>query len=725
MALPLEGESDDEDSTSCAHAFIWLLGSFARLHRLPFDATLLLQRFPPPHDLSTLIAALESIGCKVEQHSLKRVKDLQRLAIPYLAFARNAAHAPALSRAALIAKTDGERILYFAVGSDTPQFIEAKDFFARFEPVVLTVGVAQRASVDPAGEADARASLDPSRTQPFGFRWFVPELLKHRRIWRDVLIASLVIQLLGLGIPIFTQITIDKVVVNQTLSTLAVVGIGMAVFVVFSMVMTWIRQYLIIHTGNRIDAVLGSRVFAHLLRLPHRYFQHRPTGTLVARLHGIETIREFITGAAVALLLDLPFMIVFLAVMFLYSWQLTLIAVAMLFLISVLSLAVAPAYRARLNNQFLLGARNQAFVTEYVAGMETVKSLQMEPQLERRYGDYLASLLAATFRTKHLGNTYNVLANSLEQLQTLGILVVGALLVMQNDGFTIGMLVAFQMFAGRLSQPALRLVGLYQQFQETSVAVKRLADLMDVLQEPTSTTPSRAGAREGKIEIRGLGFQYSESHPFLYRNVHLTIEPGKTTAITGDSGSGKSTLVKLIQALYLPTEGSILIDGIDSRHIPANELRSSFGVVPQETVLFSGTVYDNIAAAHPMASFEDIVIACKLAGIHEVIERMPQGYQTPLGERGVGLSGGQRQRIAIARALLKRPRVLIFDEATSGLDQATAEALAKTINALRGQASVLFIAHHLPAGLQVDRTIRIGPLNAAAATPTTSTNPAA
>jgi ATP-binding cassette, subfamily B, bacterial HlyB/CyaB len=275
--------------------------------------------------------------------------------------------------------------------------------------------------------------------------------------------------------------------------------------------------------------------------------------------------------------------------------------------------------------------------------------------------------------------------------------------------------------SGRLSQPALRLVGLYQQFQETNVALKRLADLMDVPEEPTSITPSRAGQREGRIELRGLGFRYSESHPFLYRHLNLSIEPGKTTAITGPSGCGKSTLVKLMQALYLPTEGSLLIDGIDSRQLPANELRSTFGVVPQETVLFSGSVHDNVGCANPLASFEDVVTACRLAGIHEVIEQMPQGYQTLLGERGVGLSGGQRQRVAIARALLKRPRVLIFDEATSGLDQATAEALARTINALRGQASIVFIAHYLPAGLQVDRTIRFGPPSAGAVATAPST----
>ncbi|MFN0300586.1 MAG: ABC transporter transmembrane domain-containing protein, partial [Burkholderiales bacterium] len=391
--------------------FAWMVGSLAKLHRLPFDPALLLHRFPPPHDLATLTASLASIGCSVTQHRMKRANDLRRLAIPYIAFLRAApqvdhtiadcpiAHCPpvpntvtlpgseegssGLSHAVLVAKTDGERMLYFPVGSDSPRFVEVGAFLEQFEPLVLMVEAVRKdsISVDGAAEdaADANADAQSGHARPFGFRWFVPELLKHRRIWRDVLIASLVIQLLGLGIPLFTQIVIDKVVVNQTLSTLMVVGVGMAVFIVFSMVMTWIRQYLVIHTGNRIDAVLGSKVFAHLLRLPHLYFQHRPTGTLVARMHGIETIREFITGAAVALLLDLPFMIVFLAVMFLYSWQLALIAVAMLFLISVLSLAVAPTYRTRLNEQFLLGARNQAFVTEYVAGMETVKSLQLEP----------------------------------------------------------------------------------------------------------------------------------------------------------------------------------------------------------------------------------------------------------------------------------------------------------------------------------------------------------
>jgi subfamily B ATP-binding cassette protein HlyB/CyaB len=296
-----------------------------------------------------------------------------------------------------------------------------------------------------------------------------------------------------------------------------------------------------------------------------------------------------------------------------------------------------------------------------------------------------------------------VLANGLEQTQTqtqtqtLAILVAGALLVMGNDGFTIGMLVAFQMFAGRLSQPVLRIVGLYQQFQEANIAVKRLGDILNLPAEPHAIVPSRAHTeRGGRIEIRDLAFRYSDAHPWLYRGFHLSIPAGKAVAIMGPSGSGKSTLAKLLQGFYLPSKGTIKLDGIDIRHLAANELRQNFGIVPQETILFSGTIYDNLLVANPQASFE------------HVIEALPQGYQTEIGERGVGLSGGQKQRLAIARALLKRPRILIFDEATSNLDNHTAEQFARTINRLKGKVTMLFIAHQLPKGLQVDGGVKLG-----------------
>jgi ATP-binding cassette, subfamily B, bacterial HlyB/CyaB len=514
--------------------------------------------------------------------------------------------------------------------------------------------------------------------------------------------------LASLTTPLFTQVIIDKVVVHQTHSTLIVLGIGLVMFMLFTSGMSWLRQYLVLHTGNRIDAVLGSQVFRHLLRLPLPYFEHRPTGTLVARLHGVEAIREFVSGAAVTLVLDFPFLLIFLAVMFAYSWQLSLIAVGLLGTIALISVLVAPVFRDKLNQQFMLGARNQSFLTEYVAGMATVKSLQMEADIDKKYGDFLAQYLAAGFSTKQVGNTYNVIANGLEQVMTLAILIVGALLVMQNDGFTVGMLVAFQMFASRMSQPLLRLVGLWQEFQQANIAVKRLGDILDMPQEPHTLTPTRENQGPGRIDLSHLAFRYSEHHPWLYKNLSLTLKPGHLTVLMGPSGCGKSTLAKLLLGFYQPNEGQINLDGKDIRHLAANELRQTFGVVPQETVLFAGTLYDNLVMAHPHASFEDVIQACKAAEIHEVIETLNDGYQTEIGERGTGLSGGQRQRIAIARALLKRPKILVFDEAVSNLDQQTAEHFARTINKLKGKVTMLFITHQIPRGLAVDEVIELG-----------------
>jgi subfamily B ATP-binding cassette protein HlyB/CyaB len=707
--------------------FEWILGSLCQLHRVPFDAALLVQQFPPPYDRAAILSAAKALDFKIGERTIG-AKELTALPLPCVAFLKQerqaakagaegtpaqAEEAPA-PRPAVIVKAADKGFLYFEAGSNTPHELPLEEFDARFEPGVLLIG------------RDALQATDPDlpliTAQPFGFKWFIPELLKHKRIWRDVLVASLAIQLVALATPLFTQVVIDKVVVHQTQSTLWVVGIALIMFMLFSTVMTWMRQYLVLHTGNRVDAVLGQTVFRHLLRLPMPYFEHRQTGVLVARLHGVEQIREFVAGAAVTLLLDCPFLVIFLAVMFWYSWQLSFIVLGILFLIIAISLGVTPIFRAKLNKQFLVGARNTAFVTEYVSGMATVKSLQMEPVLEGRYGDLLAQYLAASFETKQLANSYNTVANALEQTMTLTILVVGALVVIDSASnaatgaatFTIGMLVAFQMFASRVSQPMLRLVGLWQQFQQADVAVKRLGDIMDMPSEPYTLTPQRAGTGQaGRIEFQGVSFRYSEQHPWLYRNLNLTIKPGQLTVLVGPSGCGKSTLAKLLLGFYPPSDGRIVIDGRDARYLSANELRAEFGVVPQETTLFSGTVYDNLLMASPHADFNQVVEACRMAEIHEVIEQMPQGYQTPLGEHGVGLSGGQRQRIAIARALLKRPKVLIFDEATSNLDQHTAEVFAQTVNQLKGKVTMMFIAHNLPRGLQVDEVVQFGPRPAA------------
>ena len=730
-------------------AFIWATGAFCQLNRIPHDAALLIKQYPPPYTVVNLQQALNGFGLS---NSLKSydLNQLPNAALPCLAILKPLVQlvddvptdiqttsapeqsslepVPLVHDIALILSRDAQRLLMLHPGQAEPVTVSIADFSSRVTGEFLMVRKANEAVADEDGitqshashsahqpkahvnSASAASGKHPAHNQTsFGFRWFIPELLKYKKIWSEVLLASLTIQLVGLAVPICTQIVIDKVVVHHTTSTLIVIGVALFIFLIFSAIMGWVRQYLVLHTGNRIDATLGHKVFSHLLDLPVRYYDHRPTGVIIARVHGVETIREFLAGGLVTLLLDLPFLIVFLAIMFWYSWQLTLIAVACLTLISLLSFFVTPVIRAKLNHQFMLGARNQAFLTEYVSGMETVKSLQMEPQLKQTFGNYLSTYLHASFDSRKLSISYNTAANTLDQLQTLAILCVGAWLVMHNTSFTIGMLVAFQMFSGRLSQPVMRLVGLWQEFQQADIAVKRLGDVMNAPAEPTTLIPTRANTNQTtNITVDSVGFKYSDEHPWLYRNLTFNIQAGHCMVVMGPSGCGKSTLAKLLLGFYQPQEGNIKLNGQDIRYLAANELRNHFGVVPQETVLFSGTIYDNLILANPHASFEQIIQACQLAEIHHAIEQLPQGYQTVVGEHGTGLSGGQKQRIAIARALLKQPKVLIFDEAVSNLDQQTAEHFAQTVNKLKGKVTILFITHQLPKGLNVDEAVILG-----------------
>jgi len=678
---------------------LWLASSFATVHRIAFDANLFAQRCPPPIALDSFNEVVTELGLSHEWSHAGLTTVLSRR-LPVAVCVTTSAKREC-SDWALVLNADEQSAWMLERGASQPVAIKIAELEDRYRGQSVALWPQAAAATDP-------DSIEP-RTARFGLRWFIPELAKHKGIWREVLLASLVMQLMGLATPLFTQVVIDKVVVHRTNSTLIAVGAGLIIFLIFTTLLTWVRQYLILHTGQRIDAVLGSRVFDHLFRLPPLYFQHRPTGVIAARLHGIETIRDFIASAAVTVALDLPFLLIFVAIMFWYSVPLTLVVLAVLGLITLLSALIAPLFRERLNEQFRRGAANQAFLTEYVAGVETVKSLQFEPQLSQKYRNLLADYLKASFVTRQLANTYNTWANGLEQLMTLVILVLGAWTVMTQTAFTVGMLVAFQMFAARLSQPLLRLVGLWQQWQQTRTAIARLGDIMNAPSESYSSVPRRArNTGAGELTIEGLAFRYGEHLPFLYQDLQLTLPAGQLIALMGPSGAGKSTLAKLLQGFYLPTRGRIRIDGIDIAALSANELRSMFGVVPQETVLFSGTILDNLKLANPFASFEQVTAACKMAEVHGVIEALPQGYQSEIGERGSGLSGGQRQRLSVARALLKGPKILIFDEATSSVDSHTAEQLGRTINALKGRTTILFIAHQLPKSLQVDQVVRIG-----------------
>ena len=547
---------------------------------------------------------------------------LVEVRLPIVAGADGDEPAPPQDGLGLITTAANQKVVFFRAGTNTPQTLDQSELKACLTGRAWMV----TPEVEAAADADAAPSFAAGVSRRFGFSWFVPELLRHRKVWRDVLWASLALQIVALTTPLFTQAIVDKVVVHRTQTTLIAIGSVMVIFVIFNAVLSWGRQYLVLHTGNRVDAVLGAAVWEHLLKLPPAYFHHRPTGVVAARLHAVENIREFVSGASVSLLLDLPFLVICMGIMLWYSVLLTVICVAILFLIGVASLIMAPIFQRQLNEQFLLGARNQAFVTEHIAAFETVKTLQMEPQLRQRYGGYLATFLASGFKTKQTGNTYNTFATSMEQTMTLLILVLGAWTVMTEPHFTIGMLVAFQMFAGKLSQPVLRIVGLWTQFQQASLSVKRLGDVMNAPVEPYSLTPQRQNDGRGKLTIAGLGFRYSDDRPMLYSGLDLTLEPGQTVAIMGPSGIGKSTFAKLLLGFYPPSQGSIRIDGVDIRHLSANELRAWFGVVPQETVLFSGTILANLQAGNPNAGLDQVAQAAGLAGIHDTIEALPQGY---------------------------------------------------------------------------------------------------
>ncbi|MGK5060316.1 peptidase domain-containing ABC transporter [Janthinobacterium sp. LB2P49] len=686
-------------------SFLWAIQAMCALHNHPFSEEIVENISAAPYNMEKILKCGADIGLEINGISGVKI-EIHKLKFPCLLININKTVLKQIEleeydeidnhEVILVLNIIDEQALIAAPGNKET-FIVDKKYIKIENKNILFFNKVLSTNIESENSQDAK----------FGFSWFLPELLRHKKIWKEILLASLVIQIIALATPLFTQTIIDKVIVHRTQSTLIVVLVGMTIFMFFSAIISWVRQYLILHTGNKVDAMLGTEVFDHLLKLPPNYFQSRPTGVIAARLHGIETIREFISSAAITLMLDLPFLIIFAAIMFYYSIKLTIIVVAILLLIVLISLLTSPLFQKKLQLQFQLGARNQAFLTEYISGMETVKSLQLESQLGSKYSNYLSSYLSASFSMKQLANTYNTSANLLEQLMTLAILGLGAYTVMNNADFTIGMLIAFQMFASKLSQPMLKLVGLWQQFQQASLSIKRLGDLMDAPTEHYSTTPARSGRKKGAIQIRGISFKYNKKSPLLYENLSFNILPGEMIAVMGPSGSGKSTLAKIMLGFYRPTSGSIKIDDIDIVHLSVNELRNNFGVVPQETTLFSGTIFENLSIANPRCNLEQVIAACKMAEIHSTIEGLPKGYQTEIGERGAGLSGGQKQRIAIARALLKRPSILIFDEATSALDSETAENFSRTINNLKGKVTILFITHGLPKGISVDRIFQL------------------
>ena len=541
----------------------------------------------------------------------------------------------------------------------------------------------------------------------FDVTWFLGAVHKYRGLLSEVLLASFFIQLFALISPLFFQVVIDKVLVHRSMGTLDVLVVGLVAIALFETMLGILRTYLFSHTTNRIDVELGARLFRHLLALPIGYFQARRVGDSVARVRELENIRNFLTSSALTLVIDLFFTVVFVAVMFLYSPLLTWIVLGSLPLYIAISAASTPLFRRRLDEKFRRGAENQAFLVECVAGAETLKAMAVEPQMQRRWEEQLAGYVASSFRVLALGNVASQTVQFVNKIAMAGILYFGAKLVIEGE-LTVGELVAFNLLAGRVSQPVLRLAQIWQDFHQARLSVERLGDILNTPAEPVYS-PGRTAlpAIKGDVAFEHVTFRYRIDGPEVLSDVNLKVPAGQVIGIVGPSGSGKSTLSKLVQRLYVPESGRVLVDGVDLAQIDPSWLRRQIGVVLQENVLFNRSIRDNIALVDPAAPIERVVAAARMAGAHDFILELPEGYDTIVGERGSSLSGGQRQRIAIARALITDPRILIFDEATSALDYESERIVHEGMAQIARGRTVFVIAHRLSALRLADRILTI------------------
>lgn len=633
-------------------------------------------------DLISLLRAAKEIGLKA-RHMRVESEKLSKLALPAIAVLPDGMYG-------VILKVNQDKILYLDPGAQRPKMLDWPELhsFWRGELILVT----KRFTI---------ADLN----RQFNLKWFIPAVMKYKKLFAEVLAASFFLQLFGLVTPLFSQVIIDKVLVHKGVSTLDILAAGLLLIALFEGVVGTLRSYLFSHTTNRIDVLLGAKLFRHLLALPIKYFEIRRVGDTVARMRELDNIRQFITGSALTVVMDMFFGTVFIIVMFFYSVQLSLVALASIPFFVLLSVLITPVFRERLNHKFTCGAENQSYLVESITGIHTLKSLAIEPQMNRKWEGLLASYVKASFRTSLLANVAGNTGQCIQKISSLAILWFGAHLVMEGR-LTVGELIAFQMLSGRVIEPILRLVNTWQDFQQVRLSVERLGDVLNTPCEPAfqagrTTLPQI----KGRISFENIGFRYRVDGPVILDDISLQIPAGMTVGIVGRSGSGKSTLTKLVQRLYVPERGRVLVDGIDLTQVEPAWLRRQIGVVLQENFLFNGSVRDNIAAAEPGAVMEKIIWASRLAGAHEFILELPEGYDTPVGERGAALSGGQRQRIAIARALLTNPRILIFDEATSALDYQSERIIQDNLKKICAGRTVLIIAHRLSTVQGADRIL--------------------
>ncbi|WP_159731873.1 type I secretion system permease/ATPase [Methylosinus sp. Ce-a6] len=545
------------------------------------------------------------------------------------------------------------------------------------------------------------AGVDP---QTFGLKWFLPSIWRYRRPLAHVIFASFFVQIFALVTPLFFQVVIDKVLSHKGYDTLFILVGGLAVIGLFDVVLQYLRSYALSHTTNRIDVELGRRLFFHLFHLPMSYFETRSAGQTVARVRELETIRSFLTGQGLFSALDIFFTIVFIIVLFAYSWKLTLIVLLSIPLYLLIAALVRPALRELINEKFNRGAESQQLLVEAIVGVQTIKAAAVEPTIQMQWEEKLASYVSCSFDSGLVGTGGQSAIQYVTKLTNAALLLFGAKAVIDGE-LSVGELVAFNMISAQIAQPILRLSQIWQDFQQVQISMERLGDILNAPTEPLNMAHGNLPKARGAIEFRNVTFRYRPGAPEALKNVSLSIRPGEVIGIVGRSGSGKSTLTKLMQRFYAPEEGQALVDGVDLSQVSPAWLRTQIGIVLQENLLFNRSIHDNIALSDPSMPRARVIAVARLAGADEFIGKLPSGYDTLIEERGANLSGGQRQRLAIARALAMNPAILILDEATSALDYESERIIQQNMFEIVKGRTVIIIAHRLQAVRPCDRII--------------------
>jgi len=660
------------------------LAMLARFHNIAVSPEQLIHEFSPqghPFGKAEILLASRHLGLKAK--SIKTtVERLSNTPLPAIACAID-------GRFFIIARVDHGKTLIHDPESSRPVLLDEDHLIARWRGEMILL------------RSQASQAVELSK---FDFTWFIPAIVKYRKLLGEVLLVSLVLQVFSLLTPLFFQVVMDKVLVHHGLTTLDVIAVGLLGIMLFETALSGLRTYVFAHTASRIDVELGARLFRHLVTLPLAYFQSRRVGDSVARVRELENIRSFLTGNAITLVLDVLFSLVFIAVMFFYSGWLTLVVVLSLPLYVLVSILITPLLRSRLNESFARGAENQAFLVETINGIDTLKSMSVEPQITRKWDNQLAAYVLAGFKTQNLSNIANESVSLIGKIVTVTTLWLGARLVIDGQ-LSVGQLIAFNMLAGRVSQPIIRLAQLWTNFQQTGVSVQRLGDILNSQTEASQTARSVLPTLRGHVEFDQVQFRYRPDGSEVLRSVSLAIQAGEVLGVVGRSGSGKSTLTRLLQRLYVPERGRVLVDGMDLALADVTSLRRQIGVVLQDNMLFCRSIRENIALTDPGAPIDSVIQAAKMAGAHDFILELPEGYDTVVGEHGASLSGGQRQRIAIARALIGNPRILIFDEATSALDYESERVIQQNMKTICSGRTVIIIAHRLSAVRDANRIV--------------------